>query len=247
MKNFSRYIAILLTLTASLLISSCNDDDDDDKPAAIERGYITDVDGNVYPTVKIGNKWWMAADLTTLHYRNGMSIMESDQDSSEWVNDTVGLYCNVEDDIHNKIGIFYNWNAVKNSNGLAPEGWHVATDEDWKELEQHLGMNANESSLSGWRGSDQGDKMKIPGPTGWREYGAVWGNNISGFSAEAKGCRMPFGTWSEPKTASTGFWWSSSSYSEHEAFYRHLDYKNSNVYRAAGSKKYGFAVRCVKD
>jgi uncharacterized protein (TIGR02145 family) len=246
MNRFTRYTGLILTIII-MAIASCREDNDENNNNIPQTGTVTDVDNNTYPTVKIGNKWWTTTDLQVKHYRNGTSIMLSDQDSAAWVNDSIGLYCNVVDDIQTKVGIFYNWNAVNSANGLAPEGWHVATDEDWKELERHLGMNTIESDLPGWRGSDQGDKLKIPAPAGWTVYGSVWGTNASGFSAEAKGCRMFNSSWGWPRIGATGFWWSATQYSESEAYYRHLDYKKSNVYRASGEKHYGFAVRCVKD
>jgi uncharacterized protein (TIGR02145 family) len=245
MNRFIQYAGAVVTVLI-LAFASCKDDDND-KEKLQETGTVTDIDNNTYRTVKIGNSWWMAEDLQVKHYRNGMSVTLSDDDSTGWVNDSIGLCCTAEDDIQNKIGIFYNWNAVHNTNGLAPAGWHIPSDDEWKELEQSLGMNAAEASASGWRGSDEGDQLKVAGPSGWTTYGSVWGTNKSGFSAEAKGCRMFYAGWAQPKIGAAGFWWTASEYSGDAAYYRYLDKKNSNIYRSSGEKTYGFAVRCVKD
>lgn len=243
--KLNSYILTILSFVIVLGISSCNDDEDD--KAVLETGTLTDVDGNVYKTVKIGNKWWMAEDLKTNHYRNGYDIRRSQSDSLNWSEDSVGVYCEVYDNQQNIIGKFYNYNSLINANQLAPEGWHIPSDEEWREMEQFLGMNAAQSEQNGWRGSNEGDKLKIPAPDGWTKYGSVWGTNESGFSAEAKGCRMFNGGWGDPGLFAAGFWWSSTQASGDKAYYRYLDYKQSNIFRGEASLSYGFAVRCVKD
>jgi uncharacterized protein (TIGR02145 family) len=114
-------------------------------------------------------------------------------------------------------------------------------------------MSASESAKSGWRGTNEGDKLKTEGTTGWTQFGDVWPTNESGFTALAGGCRMFNGTtianeWSTPQgLRSVGFWWTATGYSDNEALYRYLDYKNSNVFRSSCAKTYGFSIRCVKD
>ncbi len=90
-----------------------------------------DVDGNVYKTVKIGNQWWMAENLKISHYRNGDEIPNV-TDDEEWFNLTSGAYCNYKNDTANVAlyGKLYNWYSVVDNRILAPEGWHVPTDED---------------------------------------------------------------------------------------------------------------------
>lgn len=234
----------ILVFACSVFIS-CKDDEEP-TPAA-ETGTVTDVDGNTYTTIKIGNQWWMAEDLRVTHFNNGTAIHKEQIDSLAWSTDTTGAYCEVIDNNQVKAGILYKWNVIQNNAGVAPEGWHIPGDEEWKQLEQYLGMTMTESGRTGWRGSNEGDKLKVPAPLSWTTYGDVWGTNESGFSAKALGCRMFNGGWGNPGLFSTGFWWSSTEETSTTAFYRHLDYKKSNIYREASSKAYGFSIRCVKD
>jgi uncharacterized protein (TIGR02145 family) len=166
-----------------------------------------------------------------------------------WSNYSSGAYSNNTDVNGNVIGIFYNYYAITDSRRIAPAGWHIPSDEEWKQLERYLGMASNIANNSGWRGDHQGEKLKVVNGTlfGWADYGTVWPTNESGFSALAMGCRMFDGSWGTPGQYSTSFWWTSSIVDSNNAWYRHLDYKNANVFRYYGPKNYGFSVRCVKD
>lgn len=92
-------------------------------------GTVTDVDGNVYNTIQIGNQWWMAENLKVTHYRNGEAIPNVTSDS-EWSNLTTGAYCSYDNNnsFIETYGLLYNWYAVDDARDLAPEGWHIPTD-----------------------------------------------------------------------------------------------------------------------
>ncbi len=85
---------------------------------------ITDIDGNTYKTIQIGNQVWMAENLKTKHYRDGSSV-------------DFYVYDN-KDENENKYGLLYSSKAVAKSQ-LAPEGWHIPTKEEWEELAKYLG------------------------------------------------------------------------------------------------------------
>ncbi len=65
-------------------------------------------------------------------------------DKSEWENLETSAYCNYNNDSSyvSTNGRLYNWYTVKDSRKIAPKGWHVPTDEEWKKLEDYLGSNA---------------------------------------------------------------------------------------------------------
>ncbi len=245
----TKICAILFIGLFFILINSCKKTTE--VVPEIETGSVTDVDGRTYSTVKIGDQWWMAEDLRITKYRDSsfIPLVPPPPFDTAWSNFTTGAYCNNTDPLGNVIGILYNYYAITDSRGIAPVGWHIPTDAEWKKLEQHLGMNATAADNTGWRGTHEGEKLKVVKGTvfGWADYGTIWTTNESGFSALATGCRMFDGSWGDPGQYSTGFWWTSSAQTGNNGWYRHLDYKNANVFRYYGSKNYGFSVRCVKD
>jgi uncharacterized protein (TIGR02145 family) len=206
---------------------------------------VTDIDGNVYKIVKIGNQWWMAENLKVTHYRNGEAIPNV-TDDTQWSNLITGAWCNYNNDDANTTtyGRLYNWYAVNDSRIIAPSGWHVPTDEEWKELEMYLGMSQSEADNTGWRGTDEGAKMKESGTTHWNSPN-TGATNESGFTALPGGYRYYGGTFYS-MCLYAGFWSSTGSGSD-SAWYRYLNYSGSDVYRSSYDKQDGFSVRCIRD
>ena len=87
-----------------------------DNNTCSSNGIMTDIDGNVYKTVKIGNQVWMAENLKVMHYRNGEAIPNV-TDADEWYNLTTGAYCEYDNSLDNvtTYGRLYNWYAVDDS------------------------------------------------------------------------------------------------------------------------------------
>lgn len=226
-----------------MFFTSCEENSSE---PVIERGTVIDMDGNEYPTIKIGGQWWMTTNLRVTTFRNGESIPELSS-PEDWVNGGSGY--SKHPDATSEMGLLYNGYAVDDNRGIAPDGWHVATDEDWKRLEQQLGMESSAVDRNGWRGSVEGDDLKATGTNNWVRYDPVWATNSSGFSALAGSCRIYDGRFGSPGTLYTGFWWTQTPVTNgaEQAIYRYLDYKHSGVFRQAESKSYGFSVRCVKN
>jgi uncharacterized protein (TIGR02145 family) len=203
-------------------------------------GEVTDIDGNTYKTIKIGDEWWMAENLKVTHYRNGDAIPNI-TDNSAWENSTSGAYCDYNNDVDNvsTYGRIYNWYAINDSRGIAPEGWHVPSDEEWKSLEIILGMSQEEADEIGSRGRYEGYKLKKEGMEWWR------GVNSSGFSALPAGLRNDLGEY-EGKGWETAFW-TSAEFSDILAWYRSLFYEYGGIGRNYFNKKVGCSIRCVKD
>ena len=152
-------------------------------------------------------------------------------------------YCWYNNDIVYKptYGALYNWYAV-NTGKLCPSGWHVPSDDEFMTLEQTLGMTADQLEVWGWRGTDQGTKMK--NITGWDDGGN--GTNSSGFSALPGGYR--YGADGEFFLLTTiTYWWTSTQHDADRGWYRRLDSSATGVYRASTSKKGGKYIRCVKN
>lgn len=240
-RQFHFNITMLIALTF-VAINGCKDDNN--TAPVNETSTVTDIEGNVYQTVKIGNQWWMAQDLKVKKYRNG-NLIRNAQSLTDWP-DTIPAYC-LYDNNPSAPGLLYNFYAVQDTGNIAPAGWHIPSDAEWKTLEITLGMSQTEADKLTWRGTNQADQLKVASPNGWTRFGDVWSSNSSGFSALAGGCRLFNGVFADPGLFATGFWWTSTSYADNEGFYRYLDYKNSDVFRSHVVKNYGMAIRCVKD
>jgi uncharacterized protein (TIGR02145 family) len=92
---------------------------------------VKDIDGNVYQTFTIGNKLWMAQNLRVTRYRNG-DLIPRVPDPASWSTCTTGAYCHYNNDTSHvaAYGNLYNWYAINDSRNIAPEGWHIPTDEE---------------------------------------------------------------------------------------------------------------------
>jgi len=213
-------------------------------------GTVTDIDGNVYTTIIIGNQEWMAENLKVTHYGNGDAIPHL-TDDNDWTNTTSGAYCYYNNSSSNAdtYGALYNWHAVDedDNRGLAPEGWHVPTDDDWKELEMYLGMTQAQADDTGYRGTNEGSKLAGNADL-W--YNGALENNTefgsSGYSALPGGYRDN----NSGNFYNIGYYadfWSSTEYYSNNAWYRKLNYNNSEVNRYYYNKKSGFSVRCIRD
>jgi len=235
-------IFIIHSILFFLFFISCSNSPTSSKEITPETGTVTDIDGNVYKTVKIGNQWWMAENLKVTRYRNGDAIYY-ETDNTAWSNLTKGAYCASNNDIGNiaTYGLLYNWYAVSDSRNIAPVGWHIPTHEEWKEMEMYLGMSQSETDKTGHRGKDEGNKLKAQ--IGWTNNGN--GTNESGFTALPGGSRFDYdGTFSG--IGSIGFWWT-ATLSASTAWFRALDNNHSTIFCSYYDRKYGFSVRCVKD
>ncbi|NLA49735.1 MAG: hypothetical protein GX876_09770 [Bacteroidales bacterium] len=204
---------------------------------------VTDIDGNLYNTVKIGTQIWMAENLKTTKY-NDNSVISNVTDNEEWTNLTIGAYCWADnDETTNKplYGALYNWYAVE-TDKLCPEGWHVPTDEDYKILEKTLGLTQEQADESEWRGTNQGSQLKSV--HGWLEDGN--GTNSSGFTASPSGYRF-YGDGTTKGLGLICYFWTSTPFDNLLSTYRRLDADNTAIYRRSAYKEAGKSVRCVKD
>lgn len=199
---------------------------------------LIDIDGNVYSTVTIGTQTWMAENLKTSRYRNGDPIPNV-TDLSGWSNLSTGAYSvyNNDEEIGAIYGKLYNYFAVQDERKIAPEGWHVATNNEWRTLINFLG---------GQGVSPQ--KMKQTGNIFWGDVNECGlydpATNSSGFTALGAGYRINDGR-SDLLRIITYFWGSSKVYPNF-AFSLFINCANwsDTLYM---DKTWGFSVRCLKD
>jgi len=237
-------IAICVILFGFL---SCSDHPVDPSKAgdSTSSGTVKDINGNTYHTVKIGNQTWMVENLKVTKYRNGDSIPKITT-NNDWVNLNSGAYCDYDNIASNSTvyGHLYNGYAARDSRNIAPTGWHVSTDQDWKELEIFLGMSQNQADTLGWRGTGIGGKLKEAGTTHW-ESPNTGANNSSGFTALPSGYRsMSSGFFDLGKYT---FFWTSSGEVSGVSWYRDLHYQHSDIERGNNDRRGGYSVRCIKD
>lgn len=206
---------------------------------------MTDIDGNTYFTVKIGDQCWMAENLEVTHYRNGDPITNV-SDAAEWSALSTEAYCDYDNNPVNAAiyGRLYNWYAISDSRNIAPEGWHVPSDEEIKQLEMYLGMSQEDADATSLRGTDEGGKLKEIGTTHWDNPNAG-ASNLSSFTALPGGHRSFEGEFLN--ISENAALWSSTEYSSLHAWFRYLGDYTSQVIRNHNGKKWGYSVRCVKD
>jgi uncharacterized protein (TIGR02145 family) len=201
---------------------------------------INDIDGNVYKTVKIGNQWWMAENLIVTHYGNGDPIPNV-IDDNKWSD--IGAYC-VYDNYNvniKKYGNLYNWYALNDKRKIAPKGWHIPTDVEWKQLEMYIGMSQSEVDNEYRHGGYDGDELKST--TGWYSNGN--GTDDYGFAALPAGYRGTNGGYTG--IGGRTLFWSATECNSTNAWSRTLRDSDSGIYRNNDCKAYGYSVRCVRD
>ena len=208
---------------------------------------VIDYDGNTYKTVTIGTQEWTSENLNVEHYRNG-DLIPQVQDPIEWSKLTTGAWCYYNNDPKNgkKYGKLYNWYAVSDPRGLAPEGWHVPSDAEWTKLTDFLGGNIIEVKLEDgtkyWLIESVGGKLKSVTLWNSPNEGAT---NSCGFTAFPGGIRTG-GGWIDD-IGKNGFFCSASEVNDGDAWFRALIYDYSGVLRGFGSKLDGLSCRCVRD
>ena len=209
---------------------------------------LTDIDGNGYETIAIGNQVWMAENLKVTHYRDGTEITNV-TDNAAWSNLSTEAYCYYDNKSSNgdTYGALYNWYAVNDSRNIAPEGWHVPTDAEWKELEMYLGMSQSEADDTGYRGTNEGSKLA--GNADLWDSGSLESDSefgYSGFSALPGGYRY-YTSGSYSHLGYRGYFWSATEGSSLSAWYRSLFCISSDIDRDYYGKRHGFAVRLLRD
>ncbi len=214
-------------------------------------GTLTDTrDGKTYKTVTIGDQTWMAENLNYAYTGVPYNYSGNTSDSTSWCNDNDPANCA-------KYGRLYTWAAAIDSvklatdaenpldcgyekecglagkvQGICPEGWHLPDTTEWKTLFTAVGG----SSTAG---------AKLKSQTGWTAYDGITNEDSFGFSALPAGYRNYYGSYLYE--GDYAYFWSSTEYNSHDAYYMYLYYYGGYAYLYNYDKGYGHSVRCVKD
>ena len=252
-------IFIILSVLGICAFSSCNEhkrptiDEELSQPTIEEPSQpVTDIDGNVYRTVKLGNQVWMAENLRTTRYADGTPIPLRTESSS-----TTAYRYYPDDNSANvsDYGYLYNWAAVMNGSasseanpsgvqGICPDGWHVPSDAEWTELTYYV------KSQYVCGGDEDNIAKALASEVGWNNDTANCAvgnnpsaNNATGFSARPAGyydgIYNSFGNYAS--------FWSATQITSYDAYLRYLDYNYADVSRYYYDKDDGYSVRCVRN
>jgi len=193
-----------------------------------------------YPEILIGNQVWMSRNLNIDKFRNG-DIIPLAKTEEEWkkANELCEPACCYYDYLNEnrlKFGILYNWYAIEDSRGLAPEGWKIPTDEDWSCMVNYFGGKTLAT-------------RSLKNKHLWDEYEGKSrnGTNVSGFSALPCGYCGPDGYFQS--LGKSGYFWTST-----EDLLQIQNAEFGSVYweislfaiPRCSPKGFGYSVRCLK-
>jgi uncharacterized protein (TIGR02145 family) len=201
---------------------------------------VTDIDGNKYNTVNIGNQVWMKENLNVKKFQNG-DIIPNETDGVKWAALKTGAWARYNNDTDNsnalKVGLLYNGFVAQDTRNVCPAGFRVPNDSDLQELINFLGggvvagaklMEANTSS------------------TLWTTN--LYGTNVSGFTALPGGYR-----WDNFRNSEFGFalvearFWTISNAIGGGVLTLQLINKTPEAIRLGVDKAYGQSIRCIKN
>ncbi len=220
---------------------------------------VEDPDGNSYSTLSIGDQCWFGENLQTTQYSDGSDIPLI-EDHDDWWDDSEGSYAlydhnflteftaepvTTEQEMKDTFGYLYNFYAVATGK-LCPEGWQVPSDDDWKELEQELGMSREQTERNWHRGTDEGSRL-AGGEKWWDDDGIITEHFAdSGFNALPAGYRRSYGDYGN--LYSNANFWTRDDSEENGAVSREIYAGTPYLYRITNiSKNNGHSVRCLKD
>jgi len=174
-----------------------------------------------YKTVKLGKQNWMAENLNYVASEGSWAY-------------------NNDESMGQVYGRLYNWETA---NEVCPAGWKLPSDNDWKELEAFLGMDSSELDSYGYRGTDEGGKLKATGVEHWMTPN-IGATNVYGFNALGAGCY--WGNFYYLKKSA--YYWTSSIYPKYNlGILRRLDNNFSVIGKEPDDKSGGLSVRCIQE
>lgn len=178
---------------------------------------------------------WDENNYSGTTFRDGTAIPQITNDFAWW-NATTPAWCwyNNDSSTDSVYGKLYNWYAVNDPRGFAPQGYKVPTEKDWNNLVGCLGGSGV-----------AGGKLK--------STDFSWGSPNVGATNESfmnvRGVGVRRGT--DGGFGSNGdetFFWTSTSYSSSNSISVKINRYDTNVLVSPNwSNNYGFSVRLIKE
>ena len=198
--------------------------------------------------IKVGNQIWMKENLKIDRFQNGDIIPEA-KTESEWLSageaeKPAWCYFNNDPSTENIYGRLYNWYAVKDKRGLAPQGWRVANSDDYQFLLNYyenlrrIARDKNNGKTIRPHKVKKGEKppQELSIETGWRKYDG----SFHKIDCNPSDCFGDWWTANESVTFSTGV--IKFSFSSKPNVFEYFGSLNLN---RAGLET-GLFVRCIK-
>lgn len=179
--------------------------------------------------IVIGSQVWQSSNM------NVGSVLNLSVGSAQTDNSSLEKYCRLNSDTNCTNGGIYQWGEamqysnIEGSQGICPNGFHIPTNNEWKNLEVYLGMSQATADSSGWRGSDQGTKLKVGGSSGFNA--ALVGYTTAGNSG-----------WFD---SNYGTYWTSTQSDTNNAWRHSVHSTQNNIEMNTTLKTNGFLVRCI--
>jgi uncharacterized protein (TIGR02145 family) len=150
--------------------------------------------------IVIGNQIWSNSNLKSVAFTNGDKILEC-KNKKEWLyasKNKIPAFCCIDFNSENEglFGKLYNFYAVIDERGIAPDGWKIPSKNDWEDLIKFLGVKP---------------ALKLKSKTGWYNpivYGSIDGTDDYGFNAVPGYAIDKKGEFA--KKNKIGVWWSDS-------------------------------------
>jgi len=196
--------------------------------------------GRVYSSIQIGYQCWLQENLNVGERIDGSLDQGNNMIIEKYCYNDLESNCDI-------YGGLYQWDEMMQYSvpellqGICPQGWHVATDEEWCNLSTYIDSNVDCNTLNTWSGVDVGTKMKSV--TGWAS--GVNGTNVSGFTAIPGGRRH-----NDQEYYSLGqaaMFWTSTPYESLYSLHRTLAYDHADLHRGYYTQTDGLSVRCLLD
>lgn len=202
-------------------------------PVWLEKDMLTDIRGEekiLYPIVKIGRQYWMAANLQTTKYTDGKNITNKKNSTTA----TAGYYSYMYNKVSEK---FYNASAIQTGK-LLPSGWALPTDAEWGFLGRYLQEETASLKTGNWSTSEPnngGILHPVTNLTGFNGYPTGY------FLFQKEGSQVYVGS-----EQIANYWASGDTDKEVAKKSVYLYCKDNQIHQDGKTEQRALSVRCIR-